>query len=148
MNTTTPSLILRKLNEYAKTYEYILDCKPTIFDKSLSRKEVLLLLSKMLFDDALLMRAVKKVNVDIIGLGKYDFKPISCERAYDGKTLDFIDIYLLSNENKAVTVNLYEFSNLFITYIEPDLRTENETWQVSISLERGGQVFTTIELIF
>ena len=135
------------LHEYDKTYECIRKYKTTIFDGYFSKKETLLQLTKIMFEDALLMLKMK-VNVDIIGLGKYDFESTSCERAYDGKTLEPIDIYLLSNENKAVTVNLYEFSDLFITYIEPDLRTENETWRVSISLERGGQSFTTIELIF
>lgn len=102
----------------------------------------------MLFEDALLMLKVK-VNVDIIGLGKYDFVANSCERAYDAKTLENIDTYLISNEeNKSVEVNLCNFSNLFITYIEPDLRKENETWKVSICLKKGRRNFAVIELIF
>lgn len=148
MNTTTPSLILRKLNEYSKTYECIHKYKPTIFDEHFSKKETLLQLTKMLLDDVLLIHKVK-VNVDIIGLGKYDFVANSCERAYDAKTLEKIDIYLISNEeNKSVEVNLRNFSNLFITYIEPDLRKENETWKVSICLKKGRQNFAVIELIF
>ena len=148
MNNATPSLILRKLKEYAETYEYIRKSKSSILDKHITKKQHLLQLTKMLLDDVLLMHKVN-VNVDIIGLGKYDFVANSCERAYDAKTLENIDTYLISNEeNKSVEVNLRNFSNLFITYIEPDLRKENETWEVSICLKKGRQKFAVIDLIF
>lgn len=147
MNNATPSLILHKLNEYAETYEYIHKCKRSVFDKAISKKEVLLQLTKMMLDDVLLMHKVK-VNVDIIGLGKYDFVGNSCERAYNAKSSEHFDIYLIGNGDKNVEVNLRNFSNLFITYIEPDFRKENETWKVSICLKKGRQNFAVIELIF